>query len=104
MIKFGFGKSIKPRRFDYAPRYYDEVKDELQERLGKYKGNVQEEDKIKRRIKAGLRQKYNGDNTYRSQEVKKSNVRLLLVFLFLVAISYLLLKSNKISRLIESLG
>ena len=103
MLKFGFGKRVKPRKFDFVPRFYDEQQDDLDSRMAKY-NEPSDEDKIKNRIKSGLRQRYMGDNSYRSSEVRRSNFRLLYVFGILIFLCYLILKSNKFTQLIESLG
>ncbi len=104
MLKFGFGGKITPRRFDYNPRYYDEIKDDLESRLGKHDDSDLSGEHLKNRIKLGIRQKYNGDRTYRNKEVKKSNLRLLYVFIVLIFVSYIILKSDKITKLMEYLG
>lgn len=103
MLKFGFGGKIKPRRFDFIPRYYDEAKDDLESRIEKYDGEQKEQEKVKQRIKSGIRSKYNGDASYRSRESRKSNIRLLYVIIVLVFVTYMILKSDKIVQLIEYL-
>ena len=42
MLKFGFGGKAKPKSFDYKPRYYDAAKEEMEERVKKFK-NTEEE-------------------------------------------------------------
>jgi len=105
MLKIGFGKSIKPRTFDYVPRFFDPVKEELQEKIRKYeKAEHQEDDLInlKNRIRTGMRMKYNGDASSRSAQVTKSNIRLLFIIIVLGMACYLLMSSNKIISLIEA--
>ena len=104
MPGFGFGKRPKPRRFDYIPRFYDEAKEELEERMKKYKGDMSEEEKVKHRISSGLRNKYYGDPAYRSRQVKKSNLRLVYIILILFFVTYLILKSERFLKIIDSLG
>ncbi len=36
MLKIGFGRSIKPRSFDYIPRFYDPEKERLQENIKRF--------------------------------------------------------------------
>ena len=68
MPGFGFGKRPKPRRFDYVPRFYDEAKEEMEERMKKYDDDMSQEEKAKHRISSGLRSKYYGDPKYRSSQ------------------------------------
>lgn len=99
-MKFGFGSRVKPRKFDYLPRFYDEQKEELENRLKKFEGN--ESDQVKDRIRSGLRQRYLNDPEYRSKTVKKSNFRLIYVILILILITYLIMRSNSFLRFVES--
>ncbi len=107
MLKIGFGSRMKPREFGFKPRYYDPIKEELDQRLSPY----MEEDKktdvdtIKDRIRRGLKAKSRTDQTqFNSEQNKKSNLRLVFIFFFLLFLAYLLLSSNKMLRLIESLS
>ncbi len=102
MGTFGFFKRPKPRGFGYTPRYYDPQKEELHERLAKYSTDMSEEQKAKERIKTGLRYKFYGDASYRQKQVNKSNFRLLYIMAILFFITYLILKSDRIIRIIES--
>lgn len=103
MLKFGFGGKVKPRRFDFIPRYYDEQKEDLEQRLGVYDEEKKEE-YVKDRIKAGIRQRYNADRGFRNREVRKSNFRLLYVFIILILVSYLIIRSDKFAKMLEYLG
>lgn len=102
MPGIGFGKRPKPRKFDFIPRYYDAQKEELQERIGKFNEELSDEEKAKHRIKAGIRNRYYGDQDYRSAEVKKSNIRLIIIIMVLCFISYLILKSDRLIRILET--
>ncbi len=105
MLKIGFGKSIKPRTFDYVPRFFDPVKEELKEKIRKYeKAELQEDDlnNLKNRIRTGMRMKHYGDASSRSAQVTKSNIRLLFIIIALGMACYLLMSSNKIISLIEA--
>lgn len=98
----GFGKRPQPRKFDYLPRFYDPIKEDLENRIGSYK-DEKKEDQLKDRIKQGLRQRYNSDTgSYRSNQVKRSNLRLLYIIGILILAAYLLLKSNFFLRFMES--
>lgn len=103
MAGFGFGKRTAPRKFDYTPRYYDPQKEELKARLAQYQ-ETGDEDKMKDRIRSGLRQKYNGDTSYRSSQVKKSNFRLLYIIIILIFCAYIILRSDAFFELVDSMG
>jgi len=102
MLKFGFGGKVKPRKFDFIPRYYDEMKDDLDSRLDRFK-EESEQERVKHRIRQGIRQKFNADNTYRTREVRKSNLRLVYIIIVLFLVAYMILKSDKIVQLMEYL-
>lgn len=107
MLKIGFGSRIKPREFGFKPRFYDPVKEELEQRLSSYTQNYKSDDMetIKARVRRGLKAKSRGDvSEIKSQQNRQSNVRLVFIILFLLFISYLLLSSNKVLKLIESLS
>lgn len=104
MPGFGFGKRPKPRRFDYIPRYYDEAKEELQNRLDKYDESISKEEMAKHRIRSGLRNKYYADPAYRKGQVNKSNLRLVYIIIILFFVTYLIIKSERFVRIIESLS
>ncbi|NNE16787.1 MAG: hypothetical protein HKN51_17525, partial [Saprospiraceae bacterium] len=88
-MRIGFGKRVKPRQFDYMPRYYDEAKDKLDSQVSKYHGDVSDEDKIKERIKSGMRQKFYGDADFRRQQTNKSNLRLVYIIIVLCFVTYM---------------
>ena len=105
MIKIGFGKRVKPKTFDYIPRFYDPAKEELQERLKKYKDSDSPEvslEHMKSRIKSGMRLKYYGDPTARSTANRQSNVRLILIMVALFLIAVVLLQSDKILSILDA--
>jgi hypothetical protein len=105
MIKIGFGNRVKNKTFDYIPRFYDPVKEELKERLQKYKESDDPEEKLgqmKDRIKSGMRLKYYGDASVRKNEVNQSNKRLLMIIIGLFLIAIVLLQSDKILSLVEA--
>jgi len=107
MLKIGFGSKIKPREFGFKPRFYDPVKEELEQRLSPYKEDKKEEDinTIKDRIRRGFKAKSRIDSSeLRSQQNRRSNIRLVMIIMFLLFLAYMLLSSNKMLRLIESLS
>ena len=107
MLKIGFGNRAKPKEFGFIPRYYDPVKEELEERIKKFKQPTDEVENVentKDRIKAGLRMKHYGDPNFRSSQVRQSNIRLVYIILVLMLAGYVLMSSNKFIGLIEAVG
>lgn len=106
MSFFGFNRRHKHQQFKYLPRFYDPVKEELEERLKPYKGsNVDHEvDLTKDRIRLGFKTKSRSDVGYRKKQVTSSNVRLISIILVLGFLAYLILSSNKFLALLESLS
>ncbi|MEM8527678.1 MAG: hypothetical protein AAGG68_23755 [Bacteroidota bacterium] len=110
MAGFRFFKTPKPQRFDYKPRFYEPEKEELMERVRS--AEQQEEydpENIKSRISGGFRRKTGGyatDRQFRSQQVKRSNIRLLMIIGFLIFIGYVLFSSNltSLKAILESVS
>ena len=89
-----WGSSIKARRFDYIPRYYDPQKEERELRIKKMR---QDEDGVdtelsQSRIRAGFRQKYRPQSTRHSQMNRL--IRLFVIFAMLLGATYFILLSN----------
>lgn len=102
MLSFGWGKRPKHKRFGYIPRFYDEEKEKLAQNLNKYRGELNDEEKIKQRISSGLRQRYVGDESYRKAHVRKSNMRIVYILIILCLISYIILTSTSIQTILET--
>lgn len=105
MIKIGFGRNIKPKAFDFKPRYYDAEKEALQERLKIYQAGHGDETDLesrKLRIKSSLRKKIYGDSEKSSSLRRASNVRLMIILFFVALIFYIILSTNKITGFIET--
>lgn len=93
MALFKFFHTPKPRQYRYKPQYYDQQKEELQERLRKIKDSedLKDPEAAKLRISRSFRQKFRQDNDLRKKQARRSNIRLALTIVFLFVISYLLL-------------
>ena len=105
MLKLGFGGKAKPRGFDYVPRFYDEAKEEREQRLKKFEstGDVsRDSENMKSRILAGLRAKAGGNHSQRAQMNRQSNIRLIIIILALILGIFVLMSSNKLVTLIEA--
>lgn len=105
-MAFRFTKTPKPQRFQYKTRYYDPEKEELQERLKRIeqqKSGDGNPDGMKSRIQGSFRRKsgrVTTDRSFRSSQVRRSNMTLLLVIITLCLGAYYLLNQN-IAGLLE---
>ena len=96
-----FNKRPKHKRFDYIPRFYDPKKEELDKIVDSYK-EMGDADAAKTRIRSGLRNKYRGDSSYKRSQERSANIRLVSIIFVLFLITYLILKSETINRMMES--
>ena len=89
-----WGSSIKARRFDYIPRYYDPQKEERELRIKKLRqeDGVVDTELSQSRIRAGFRQKYRPQSTNNSQMNRL--LRLFVIFAALLGATYIILISN----------
>lgn len=97
-----FGSRPKPKPFGFKPRYYDEEKEELQERL-KRMNNPDNVAMSKDRIRSGLRASYRGDAQYKKSETRKANMRLLLIIVALVLAALVFLRSSTLADLLRAI-
>lgn len=98
---FSFNKRPQHNSFDYKPRFYDPAKEDLQSRLDKF-NDEKDTNYTKDRIRAGLRSKARGNSAFRKEEVRKSNIRLLLIIGTLVLASVYFMQSDAFKLMIES--
>jgi hypothetical protein len=92
---FGKGRIFrvpKHQQFKYKPMYYDPQKEELQERLNTLR-ELQKNDVegAKARITSGIRSGHMKDQTYRREQVRRSNIKLVIIVVMLLVLGYLLL-------------
>jgi hypothetical protein len=89
---FSFIKPEKPVGFTYHPRFYDEKKEAFQERLKKAQEKSGDNpEAIKMRIRDRFQRKsiYLTDKNYRSKQLFKSNILLLVIVVILVLFTYI---------------
>ena len=87
---FGFLKPPKPVGFDYKPRFYDQKREEFQERLKKAEELTGDNpEALKARIRRNLQRKstYLTDRKVRQRQVLKSNLLLLVIIVVLIALT-----------------
>ncbi|MFZ1705413.1 MAG: hypothetical protein WAT79_13780 [Saprospiraceae bacterium] len=100
MLKFGWGPKNKHRTFEYSPRFYDPDKEELDERIKlleeKYGEKLElDAEKMKMRIKKGLRTKNYGNTGMRKNAEKTAAYRRLIIIIVLVAIFVFIMQFEK---------
>ncbi|MGY6560773.1 MAG: hypothetical protein ACXITV_01570 [Luteibaculaceae bacterium] len=80
------------KRFDYKPLYYNEAKEQLQERIEKIKKEVELEQKLGEKAKTEGAQFTRSLNAYRRQQSKTSNSRLAIILILLTLLAIWILK------------
>ena len=85
-----FFKTRKPKQFNFSARYYDEGKEELKERYQRIKGEMEGKSHYSGSGKVDFKSQWI-QRKKTSHFESKSNLRLLLIFVLLCAISYFLL-------------
>ena len=92
MALLRFFKVPKHQRYEYKPRYWDQKKEEREERLAQLKAmEGTGADAIKARLSGGFRRGYAKDASIRRKQMMRSNLMLVTIIVSLVVISYLLL-------------
>ena len=86
-----FGNTIKNRKFEFLPRYYDPDKDELESRLKRYNRTYEDTDLAKQRIQGGFRRRYGSSGEYASKAIRRSNRILLYTLGILLLLTYVLI-------------
>jgi hypothetical protein len=85
-----FFRPASPRQFHYKPVFYDERKERMQERIsmaGQKKG-INPEGQFRRALTRGS---ISSRHLGKRKTTKQSAIRLIIIFLFLLLISYFLL-------------
>lgn len=88
-------RTYKPRQFNFTPRFYDERKEALQDRIERIKREMGVEGEIETKKKGPYRTMSKGvmyeQMTKRRRAQRKSSLRLLIITAILVALAYYLL-------------
>lgn len=99
MALINFFKTPKNQRYNYKPRYWDPKKEELSERMQKYKGKAGRNDveAVKSRLSKGFQKGGGGpdfkiSSQMRAAETKRSNKMLLAVIIILIVLTYFALQ------------
>ncbi len=113
-----FSKIRKPKGFNYNPQYYDEAKEQLEEKLKRYNINKPAEEssavdqiaKSKDNIRGTFRKKQNGvfkggtPPVSASAQSRQSTIRLVRIIAILIIITYLILKSEFILNFVQKIS
>lgn len=113
-IRFFGAKTRDPRGFNFVPQHYDAAKEELAERLAKYKTDEAKEEKeltpeqivanARNNIRGGFRAKQRGVFNTNAPKNNSSNKRLLYIIFALCIISYLILRSDMLLRMVQRIS
>lgn len=84
------------QQFDYKPRFWEQEKEELEQRIKQMQGDDDAStEEIKERISLRFRQKaYSTDIGYRQKQVRKSNLTLVMSIIALSLFCYILLDGS----------
>ncbi len=98
-MKFTFIKVARHRTFHHTPIYYDEAREEREERARKIKeelGVELEEDNrsVEERVRGKMRRKISGNFDVVRKEKRRSNLRLAAILIGLFIVFYYLLSSS----------
>jgi hypothetical protein len=92
-----FFRRPKPRQFNYVPRYYDPLKDEIEERK-KELGLIQEGD-LKARMRADIRRKWKVE---RSPASKQFFITRMVIYIIVIALTlYFIFFSDFINNFVS---
>lgn len=84
-------KTPNHKQFDYRPRYYDPIKDEMEERVRAQEARgVDEREARMMRISHGMRRNQ-GRSTIRAKSTLRSNVTIAIIVFILALMAFLLL-------------
>lgn len=85
-----FIKVNRNKKFDYAPRYYDERKEKLRamaDRYEKKEGEVTDDEAFRNQVKTRMQNSFSIQDEYKNKS-RASNIRLLIILGALVLICY----------------
>ena len=91
MSFFRMGNRIRNRSFEYIPRHYDPVKEDLEQRVKGYNSKADATEIAKNRIRHNFRKSSKESRRYAQKARKRSNYRLLVIVAFLSAMTFIFL-------------
>lgn len=90
------------RRYNYQPVYYDPLKEDLDQRVRKAKGESGNPEDYAENIRQGFRAQQNQYGNRYNQELKKSKIRTILLVMVFSVLVYQILQSDLILRIFEA--
>ena len=96
-LRFSFFKTPKHKKFDPVTRFYDPQKEYIEEKMKRISGNGGDEQMKYERIKSNIRSNFRenrtgfGLNRRQRRQTYASNIRLVVILIFIIIITYLLL-------------
>jgi hypothetical protein len=104
MAFINFFRTPKHQRYDYKPRYWNQKKEELNERLQRIeKMKDGDPEEMKTRLAGSFRRGgYVKDGNFRRNQVRRSNLILLSIVVALILFSYVFL-SVYLPKIVEAL-
>lgn len=103
MAFLSFGKRVKNQKFNFIPRHYDPVKDDLEQRL-RMASDEDSSEVAKMRIKDGFRRKTRGNKQLEKTLRRSANLRLLIITAILIALGWVLLTSDVVLNFIQTIS
>ena len=91
MIRFLFRQN-QPKRFEFKPRYYNPMKEELDARVEAIKREMELENSAYSNRELRSRMQHSWQRPTRKETIKTSNFRVIAIAGILLLIAYLLLK------------
>lgn len=91
MIFNNFFKTAKHKQFEYSPRYYDQQKEELEQRIKAIKGEQNSEGEITKYRLENFFQKRRS-SSFAQKQKRQSNLRLVLIIIILGILVYFFLR------------
>ncbi len=103
---FSFGKQTRHQKFKFIPRFYDPEKEDLENRLRRYKDgdSLSDQELAKERIKSGFQTRSRMGTSISRKESTTSVIRLIVIIMMLVLITYFIMTSDKFITIIENLS
>lgn len=103
MAFFSFGKRVKNQKFNYIPRHYDPAKEALEDRLRMASDETNPE-VAKMRIRDGFKRRARGNKELEASLRRSANIRLLVIVVALVALTYYFLNSDGLLQFIQRMS
>ena len=96
-MKIVFFHKPKPRQFNYIPRYYDPVKEEMEER--KRRLGLLNDGDIKEKMRADIRRKWRVERNSSNRQAK--SVRIVVYLLFAAFVIYFIFFTDFINKMVS---